>query len=188
MFYQKVSKRSREAMSGFLVRHCRYNTMNSWNQSTSYANNVKVPNLDVPQELQDLAYDVASGEVEAPDWDMFFARTVTDFYRRTGCHIGFNGRGSGYLVLYEAKANGDGTYSIYPGRSMDMYEDFSGWGMADLRRRVELVQDFDRTCDSLREGFLYLLQNYAAQEYTQVQRIPRRTMQPIGLDLLAVKF
>lgn len=88
MFYQKVSKRSREAMSGFLARHYRYNTMNSWNQSTSYANNVKVPNLDVPQELQELAYDVAGGEVEAPDWDMFFARTVTDFYRRTGFHIG----------------------------------------------------------------------------------------------------
>lgn len=71
---------------------------------------------------------------------------------------------------------------------MDMYEDFSNWSMADLRRRVELVQDFDRACDLLREGFLYLLQNYAAQEYTEVQRIPRRTMQPIGLDLMTVKF
>lgn len=79
--------------------------MNSWNRSTSYANDVKVPNLDIPSELQDLAYDVASGEVEAPDWDIFFARTVSDFYQRTGYHIGFNGRSSGYLVLYEAQAN-----------------------------------------------------------------------------------
>ena len=70
--------------------------MNSWNRSTSYANDVKAPNLDIPSELQDLAYDVASGEVEAHDWDIFFARTVSDFYRRTGYHIGFNGRSSGY--------------------------------------------------------------------------------------------
>lgn len=90
--------------------------MNSWNRSTSYANDVKVPNLDIPSELQDLAYDVASGEVEAPDWDIFFARTVSDFYRRTGYHIGFNGRSSGYLVLYEAQANEEGAYSVYPGR------------------------------------------------------------------------
>lgn len=112
MFYQKVNRRSREAMAGFLARHYRYNTMNSWNRSTSYANDVKVPSLDIPQEFQDLAYDVAWGEVEAPDWDIFFARTVSDFYQRTGYHIGFNGRSSGYLVLYEAEANEDGTYSF----------------------------------------------------------------------------
>ncbi|NBK80009.1 hypothetical protein D5272_15850, partial [bacterium D16-76] len=88
MFYQKVNRRSRAAMTGFLARHYRYNTMNSWNRFTSYANDVKVPNLDIPSELQDLAYDVASGEVEAPDWDIFFARTVSDFYQRTGYHIG----------------------------------------------------------------------------------------------------
>ena len=72
MFYQKVNRRSREAMTGFLARHYRYNTMNSWNRSTSYANNVKIQNLDIPSELQDLAYDATSGEVEAPDWDVFF--------------------------------------------------------------------------------------------------------------------
>ena len=66
-------------MTGFLTQHYRYNTMNSLNCFTSYANNVKIQNLDIPSELQDLAYDVASGEVEAPDWDIFFARTVSDF-------------------------------------------------------------------------------------------------------------
>lgn len=127
MFYQKVNKRSRAAMTGFLTQHYRYNTMNSLNCFTSYSNNVKIQNLDIPSELQDLAYDVASGEVEAPDWDVFFARTVSDFYQRTGYHIGFNGRSSGYLVLYEAEANEDGTYSLYPGRSIDMYDGAAGW-------------------------------------------------------------
>lgn len=90
-------------MTDFLTRHYRYNTMNSWNRSTSYANNVKVQNLGIPADLQDLAYAVAFGEVEAPDWDIFFARTVSDFYRRTGYHIGHNGRRGGYLVLKKPK-------------------------------------------------------------------------------------
>lgn len=184
MFYQKVNKSSREAMTDFLTRHYRYNTMNSWNRSTSYANKVKLTNLDIPSELHDLAYDVASGAVEAPDWDIFFARTVTDFYQRTGYHIGFNGRNAGYLVLYEAQANTDGTYSIYLGRPIDMYEDFAEWDMSDLRRRVDLVQDFDRTCDRLREGFIFMLEHYTTGEYTEVKKIPHRVMQPAGKSLL----
>ncbi|NBK80684.1 hypothetical protein D5272_19650, partial [bacterium D16-76] len=120
-----------------------------------------------------------------PDWDIFFARTVSDFYQRTGYHIGFNGRSSGYLVLYEAEANEDGTYSLYPGRSIDMYEDFAGWDMQDLRGRVELVQDFDKTCDRLREGFVFMLEHYAPGQYTEVKRIPHRVMEPTGKSLLA---
>ena len=43
MFYeQKVDRRSREQMVEFLAGHFRYNTMNSWNRGTSYANRVKV--------------------------------------------------------------------------------------------------------------------------------------------------
>ncbi len=84
MFYHKVNKRSRPTMTLFLTRHFRYNTMNSWNRSTSYANNVKVQNLDIPDRLRDLAYDIACGGIEAPDWDIFVGRTVSDFYQRTG--------------------------------------------------------------------------------------------------------
>lgn len=175
MFYHKVNKRSRTAITDFLTRHYRYNTMNSWNRSTSYANNVKVQNLDIPADLQDLAYSVAFGEIEAPDWDIFFARTVSDFNRRTG-----------YLVLYEAQANKDGTYSVYTGCAVDMYEDFADWDIQDLRRRVELVQDFDQTCDRLRRGFLYLLENYQPEEYTEVKEIAHRAMQPFGADLLSI--
>ena len=82
--------------------------MNSWNRSTSYANDVKVPNLDIPSE--------------APDWDIFFARTVSDF---------------------------------------------------------------DRTCDRLREGFIFMLEHYAPGEYTEVKEIPHRVMEPAGKGLLA---
>ena len=47
MFSVKVDMRSRKAMTEFLENHFRYSTMNSWNGSTSYANNVKYYNLDL---------------------------------------------------------------------------------------------------------------------------------------------
>lgn len=66
-----------------------------------------------------------------------------------------------------------------------MHEDFSGWDMSDLRDRVELVQDFDRTCDQLRERFIFMLEHYTAGEHTKVKEIPHRVMQPAGKSLLA---
>jgi len=41
MFFKPVDLRSQKAMVEFLSNHFRYNTMNSWNNSTSYANNIK---------------------------------------------------------------------------------------------------------------------------------------------------
>ena len=46
MYYKEVDKRYREAMTAFLKKHFRYHTMNSWNRSTSYANNIKLYNLN----------------------------------------------------------------------------------------------------------------------------------------------
>lgn len=55
-FYKKVDMRSREAMVAYLSGHFRYNTMNSWNQSTSYAHNVKAYNLGLSSEDIDKLY------------------------------------------------------------------------------------------------------------------------------------
>ena len=46
-FNQKVDLRNRKEMINFLTTHFRYYTNNSWNLSTSYANNVKIYNLDL---------------------------------------------------------------------------------------------------------------------------------------------
>ena len=48
MYYKEVDKRYRESMVKYLRKHFRYNTMNSWNKSTSYANNIKLYNIDKP--------------------------------------------------------------------------------------------------------------------------------------------
>ena len=53
MFYKQVDKRYRETIVKFLQKHFRYNTMNSWNRSTSYANNIKLHNIDKPFDIDD---------------------------------------------------------------------------------------------------------------------------------------
>lgn len=51
-------------------------------------------------------------------------------------------------------------------QSLDAGEDFSEWSMDALRSRVRLVQSFDRTCDEVRERFIYLLEHCDVVEET----------------------
>lgn len=98
-FYRKVDMRNREAMIAFLEGHFRYHTMNSWNRSSSYANCVKIHRLDLTREQMDKAwtmldmaevFDAINGIIH--DWSTAYEWRWT---------AGFNGRSSGYLVLYQ---------------------------------------------------------------------------------------
>ncbi len=51
MFNKEVDKRYREAMKAFLQKHFRYHIMNSWNRSTSYANCIKLHQIDKPDDI-----------------------------------------------------------------------------------------------------------------------------------------
>ncbi len=101
MFYeQKVDRRSREKMVEFLAGHYRYNTMNSWNRGTSYANRVKIRNLGLTREQDSKAYDILNTDY----WDEL-NYVIDDFTSAMGgCYtIGSNGRSGGYLVLYRGE-------------------------------------------------------------------------------------
>ena len=50
VYSKHVDMRSREQMERYLADHFRYPTMNSWNNSTSYANNVKIHRLGLTAE------------------------------------------------------------------------------------------------------------------------------------------
>ena len=98
-FYTKVDMRNREAMIAYLDGHFRYDTMNSWNRATSYANCVKVHRLDLTREQMNKA------------WAMLDMSEVFDAIhgiihewsaeREWRWQAGFNGRSGGYLVLYQ---------------------------------------------------------------------------------------
>jgi len=57
-FIKKVDLRSRKAMIRYLSEHFRYHTMNSWNNSTSYAHNMKVYNCGLDSEVVDNLYEL----------------------------------------------------------------------------------------------------------------------------------
>ena len=57
-FYQKVDLSSRSEMIQFLLCHLRYDTMNSWNRSTSYACNLKMHGLGLDAATVEKLYDM----------------------------------------------------------------------------------------------------------------------------------
>lgn len=97
-FFQDVDKRSKKEMIDFLTSHFRYNTINSWNGSTSYANKVKIHSV-IPSSLTDKVYEL----MESEDFYDSINYILKDWDEKNNYHYqaGFNGRSSGYIVMYE---------------------------------------------------------------------------------------
>lgn len=100
-FEQSVDLRSRSAMVAFLKGHYRYNTMNSWNGATSYAQCVKLRRLG----LDSAQYDQAFEMLDMPEVSDMVQSHIADFTdEHNGYYtIGSNGRSGGYLVLYNSR-------------------------------------------------------------------------------------
>jgi len=101
-FYQAVDKRSRKAMVNHLKEHFRYYTMRSWNNSSSYAHNMKIQNLNLDSGIRNKLYDLIYCDG--------FYDTINILINNFGIkhnwlwQAGFNGRSGGYLVLYQGEA------------------------------------------------------------------------------------
>lgn len=97
-------------MTEFLRNHFRYSTMNSWNLSTSYANNLKVDRLGLSNEIMMKLLDML-------DVDGFYDN-INDLIAEFGAahdylwQAGFNGRSGGYLVLYTGGSKPSGYKSF----------------------------------------------------------------------------
>ena len=216
MFFKEVDKRSRKAMSDFLKRHYRYNTANSWNRSSSYANNIKLYNLGLPKETEDKLWDM----LDCQEIYDRFSELINDFGLKHNWRwqAGFNGRSSGYLVLYQGEAKpseyksfctacGQKNYktveetgnnicgrcrqparvnyktpplniSVYPGRPVDMDEDFEDWDMQELKDRVELIQEFDRLTDDIVAEAVYFAEHYRIEDEEYYEPKTRKILVP----------
>lgn len=99
LFARPVDKRSREDMTSFLKKHFRYNTMNSWNHSTSYACNMKVYNFGLDRDITDKLYDL----IQVPEFYGRLGKLIEKFNVQHDYlwQAGWNGRSGGYLVLYQ---------------------------------------------------------------------------------------
>ncbi|PPD43777.1 MAG: cysteine protease [Methylobacter sp.] len=110
-FQKKIDRRSRTAMVAFLTGHFRYDTMRSWNRTSSYAHSIKLHRLGLTSKQSDNAFEMLDtdfwDEIREPIDDF----TVSQDSRYT---IGVNGRSGGYLVLYESRRELTGHLSYCP--------------------------------------------------------------------------
>ena len=203
MYYKEIDKRYKETMGKFLRKHFRYNTMNSWNRSTSYANNIKLHSIDKPNDIDNEKWWEM---IWITQWQEKLSDLLEDFGRKHEWQwqAGINGRSGGYVVLYKGgiKPSGHESYCTHcgqknyqavpegqigtcgrcdakarinfkqtdmqlftwPGKDVDMRENFEDWTRSDLRERVELVQDFDRLCDNIVSAFIDICRTYRIAE------------------------
>lgn len=203
LFSKRVDKRSRAEMTAYLSGHFRYNTMNSWNRSTSYACNMKLYKLGLDRGTEDKLWDI----IQVPEFYERLNERIEDFNWQHNYlwQAGWNGRSGGYLVLYQggSKPSGYRSYCTkcgqknytsiaetgnwcgvcneearvdyikppmqifsFPGRDVDMDEDFEDWSLYELQQRTELVQEFDRLADDIVAEALYIAQNHSVEERT----------------------
>lgn len=155
LFYKTnlVKQNAKEAWQ-FLKDHFTYYTLNSWNLMKSIANNVKMYNLQL-----DGNYWVARDLLIEDDYYVLNSMIRDWQDKHPGYVVGFNGRSGGYLVLYNEKNYN----SVLPDwvTDYDNYEDFKQYAkdyygslkemLPTIIKYVDLVQDFDKLCDELRD-------------------------------------
>ena len=162
MFYKTgVDICNTKSMWNFLKNHYTYYTMNSWNRSQSIANNVKLHRLDLDGDWT-VAMRYLFDEADAGLLQMYIEDEIREFVDENPYYeVFFNGRSGGYLVISEKQGHG----SVLPScvNDYDTYEDFKQ-GVKDswyeervsdytreLREAVEIVREFDKLCDRLRD-------------------------------------
>ena len=154
-----MKKETKKEMIEFLKNHGRYWTMNSWNGSSSYANNVKIYNLNMDKDLEERAYNLmAEGgfiDILASDYEFL----KEQFEEETDYSIDFNGRSDGYLVLYDKE---------HPSASIDSHEDFEDWSKAEVEERYNLVKRFDDYCEYFIDAFKNAVENVIVEEVEEV--------------------
>ena len=162
MFYTyNVDISSPKSMWNFLKEHYSYYTMNSWNRTRSIAHNVKLHRLNLEGDWT-VAMKYLLDESDSGCLQICIDDEIREFEENNPYYeVGFNGRSNGYLVLYPK----DKTTTVLPDcvDDYDTYEDFkkdikSGWNgyrvsdfYRELRDAVEIVREFDRLCDRLRD-------------------------------------
>jgi len=219
MYNKQIDKRYRQTMVKFLKKHFRYNTMNSWNRSTSYANNIKLHNVEKPEAVDsDTWWEI----LWITDWQNKLSDLLEDFGRKYNFQwqAGINGRSGGYVVLYKGgiKPSGYKSYCTHcgqknyqdvpegqigicgrcdakarvnfkqtdmqiftwPGKDVDMYEDFENWTLSEIRERVELVQDFDQLCEDIVNEYIDTCQNYRISEEEILVPKTIKILEPVG--------
>lgn len=175
MFYKKgIDITNAKQMFEFINGHFKYWTMNSWNNLSSIANNVKVYNLKLDGKW-DTALRYLTSDNDIGDLQVEINCRLKDWEAdHKGYALGFNGRSGGYLVMYNEEPSGRVNFRTilpYDLDGFDNYEEWkaylkdNGWLVKDfistLKEYTQLIQSFDKLCDELRD----LVNEYSKMDY-----------------------
>lgn len=163
-FYKEVAPQ-RSAREEFLREHGRYYTLNPWNKLHSYANRLKIYDLELPEEIQDKAYEVIC-------LDEFYDRLnfiIAEWRENNpGYEVFFNGRPAEYMVLCSEGTN----------VGIDQDGNFDDKDDDVIKEHVEIVQSFDKLCDNCVEELVYLCRNFDVVGETMKSVDPETTVKP----------
>ena len=166
---------SAKSMFNFINEHYTYYTLSSWNQLQSIAHNVKLYNLKLDGDwCTALAY--LEDENDIGDLQFEIHERILDWEKdNPGYTLGFNGRSGGYLVIYNKEHNNRVNFrNILPEwlTGFDSYKDWKEYILEyyaysvkdmipELREYVQVIRNFDKFCDELRE----LVNEYSKMDY-----------------------
>ena len=183
-----VTTANRKTLVDYLENHRRYYTMNPWNGSTSYANNVKLPNLELSkrfgEDIEERCWELVTDEsIDIFELALMQDDIINRFRDDTGYEMGLNGRSCGYLVMYdtvtEYSRDGEPIILSLPGMSIDQNTDFDDkdeWDMDALRERAITVARFDQACDEIIAALVHAATCGEIQTHTEVIEKTRRTL------------
>lgn len=196
MFYKTgVDISNNRSMYNFLNNHFMYDTLSSWNGLKSIANNVKVYNLNLEGDAWE-----ALAALERDDYFTVNSMIKNWEMLHPDYKVGFNGRSSGYLVLYNANNNcnaipdrlyGYDSYEAFKEAYLDYYGSMAE-AKQDLREYVELVRDFDVLCDRIRDYVNELSKcdlkgEYFAEVIDEFNDIYMEDLDELGYEQLELK-
>jgi hypothetical protein len=168
-FRKELDMNNREELKDFIESHFRYNTMNSWNGCKSWAHCVKVHHLPLTNDECTKAFDL----LDIEEVNEFLHDLIREWERerKFSWQVGFNGRSSGYIVLYQGGVKPDGQRFSWPGRGVDENLDFTDWVLEDFQEKAKFLSEFDLLADQLLTAFVGFIENYEVKN--EIIHVPR---------------
>lgn len=168
-FAKDIDLENEEAVFTFLKEHPLYFLMNLWNRLQTFAQNIKIYNLDVDREVSDKLFELL--DVDSPDVQFIFDDNIRDFKEENpGYTIYTNGRSNGYLILAPDQ-NDQGKLSDMMGtiKNYDTLDNLKeDYDFEEFKDLAKTVMNFDKTCDSIIQSVISLAENceIVEEEYT----------------------
>ena len=177
-FFNKTNKNiSVRQKFDYIHNHFYYYTMNSWNETKSLANNVKIYNLPLTKEQEDKFFELYCDENLIDEMYFHINTILEDFALENEFEIAFNGRSGGYLVAYNKNNNSNVIdedlidFESYD-EAIKYYKEYYGWSFRDCQAELKSIIErnfaicvlFDDCCDDVLNELKYLLDNARVEE------------------------